>query len=244
MCCLGNRSFWGGGGRGLEYFLWFFHALLHQPPTDATGNPHHLCLVSYRIPEGFTPEVSPHGNDKTMKPFYPTLPSTKAGIESQSKLHGPKQVLAIVSREIGGVQHASSPCELPRNERQVLYIHSKSKASSVLSQGGVIDPLADQIFAMMQSAKVGDSLGHFVRETRPSPEPAFVLACDRQLDDLVRFCAIPDGFSVLTVDPTFNLGDFDVTPTTYRHRLFISTHSGNHSCWSSSQVGRFKSLWN
>ena len=46
-----------------------------------------------------------------------------------------------------------------------------------------------------------------VRETWPSPEPTFVLVCDWQLDDLVRFCAISDVFSVLTVDPTFNLGD-------------------------------------
>ena len=98
----------------------------------------------------------------------------KAGIESQSNVHGPKQVLAIVSRELGGVQHASSPCELPRNEQQVSYIQSKSKAST--SQGGVINPLANQLFAMMQSAKAGDNHGPFVRETRPSPEPAFVLA--------------------------------------------------------------------
>lgn len=79
---------------------------------------------------------------------------------------------------------------------------------------------------MMQSAKLGDSCGLFVRETRPSPEPAFVLARDRQLDDIVRFCTIPDNFSVLTVDPTFNLGDFDVTPMTYRHRLLVSCRSG------------------
>ncbi len=184
--------------------------------------------MSYRIPEGFTPEASPHGNDKAMKPFFPTLPSTKAGVGSQSMSHGPKQVLSIVSRELGGVQNASSPCELPRNERQVSYIRNKSKASRVPSQGGAIDPLADQVFAMMQSAKLGDSLGHFVRETRPSPEPAFVLARDRQLDDVVRFCAIPDNFSVLTVDPTFNLGDFDVTPTTYRHGLLISARSGRN----------------
>ena len=66
----------------------------------------------------------------------------------------------------------------------------------------MIDPLADQVFAMMQSAKIGDILGHFMRETRPFPESAFVLACDWQLDDLERFCAIPEGFSVLTVYPT------------------------------------------
>ena len=85
---------------------------------------------------------------------------------------------------------------------------------------------ADQVFAMTQSAKLGDSLGPFVRETHPSPEPAFILARDRQLNDLVRFCAAPDSFSILTEDPTFNLGKFVVIPTTYRHRLLVSTQSG------------------
>ena len=67
----------------------------------------------------------------------------------------------------------------------------------------------------------------FVRDTRPSPEPAFVVARDRQLDDLVRFCTIPDDFTILTVDPTFNLGDYDVTPTSYRHCLLKSIRSGS-----------------
>ncbi len=79
----------------------------------------------------------------------------------------------------------------------------------------------------MQSAKEKDRMGSFVRETRPSPEPAFVLGRDRQLDDLVRFCAASENFSILTVDPTFNLGDFDVTPTTYRHGLLVSIRTGN-----------------
>ena len=57
---------------------------------------------------------------------------------------------------------------------------------------GVGDVITDQVFAMMQSAKLGDSIVHFVRETWPSPEPAFVLACDRHV---VRFCAIPKSFS-------------------------------------------------
>ena len=54
-----------------------------------------------------------------------------------------------------------------------------------------------------------------------------MLARDRQLDDLVRFCTVGEGFSILTIDPTFNLGDFDVAPTTYRHCLLESTRSGN-----------------
>lgn len=71
----------------------------------------------------------------------------------------------------------------------------------------------------MQQAKVDDHTGKFVRDCCPSPEPVFVLARHQQLDDLVRFCTVPANFAVLTVDPTFNLGDFDVTPTAYRNLL-------------------------
>ena len=58
-------------------------------------------------------------------------------------------------------------------------------ALTATSQGGVINPLADQVFAMMQSAKAGDNLGPFVRKYAwPSPEPAFVLAQDWWLDSV------------------------------------------------------------
>ena len=75
----------------------------------------------------------------------------------------------------------------------------------------------------MQQAKIGDHSGKFVRDTRPSPKPAFVLARDRQLDDVVRFFLYTIiEFSILTVDPTFNLGEFDITPTAYQNLLLQS----------------------
>ena len=49
--------------------------------------------------------------------------------------------------------------------------------------------ISRQVFAMMRSAEE-DVMGKFVQETCPSPEPAFVLASDRQLDDLIRFCTV------------------------------------------------------
>ena len=57
------------------------------------------------------------------------------------------------------------------------------------------------------------------------PKPAIVLACDQQLCDLDRFCCDPSEFSALTIDPTFSLGDFDVTPTAYHHLLLHSKHT-------------------
>ena len=126
--------------------------------------------------------------------------------------------MSAVSKEKGGVISAGSPCDLPRNERQIAYIQRASK-NQVLTTHTLKDPLTDQMFAIMQEAKVGDRYGKFVRDTRLAPEPAFFLARDRQLLDIKRFCTVPSGFSILTVDPTFKLGNFDVTPITYHHQL-------------------------
>ena len=63
-----------------------------------------------------------------------------------------------------------------------------------------------------------------MRDIKAAPEPAIVMASDRQLDDLVRFCGTPSGAEglILTVDPTFSLGDFECTAITYRHLLLVS----------------------
>ena len=52
------------------------------------------------------------------------------------------------------------------------------------------------------------------------------LYTNQQLADLECFCTTSP--SVLSVDPTFNLGPFYVTPTTY-HNLLVKTDRGNHS---------------
>ena len=52
-----------------------------------------------------------------------------------------------------------------------------------------------------------------------APYSMMVLAFDWMLDDVVRFYTVPGNCSVLSVDPTFSLGSFDVTVTTYGHLL-------------------------
>lgn len=81
----------------------------------------------------------------------------------------------------------------------------------------------------MQKAHTEDPASQFIQGIRTTPDPAIILAFDFQLDDLVRFCTSQSRgeFCVLTVDPTFSLGDFDVTPITYRHML-LETKRGNH----------------
>ena len=74
----------------------------------------------------------------------------------------------------------------------------------------------------MQRAFTEDPSKMFVQAVNAAPEPAVVVCTDRQLQDLTRFCTNSIEFSPLTVDPTFNLGDFDVTIITYRHLLLLS----------------------
>ena len=190
-----------------------------------SGDPHHLCLLSYNIPVGFVKIVASHGNSKQSTPFYPTLPSTKVMMTAEVLHSGPKRTVSVVSSNLGGVIGASSSGELPRNERQATYMKHRSGKSHPDSS---CDPRVDQVFAIMQQAKLGDVGGKFVRDTRPAPDPAFVLARDRQLDNMVRFCAGATDFSIFTVDPTFSLGDFDVTPITYHHLLLETVRYGTH----------------
>ena len=76
----------------------------------------------------------------------------------------------------------------------------------------------DELFVVMQKAKAEDT---YVRDIKTSPDPAIVIASDGQLDDLVWFCAPPIGVEscIMTIDPTFSLGEFECTPVTYRQLL-------------------------
>ena len=85
---------------------------------------------------------------------------------------------------------------------------------------GPSDP--DPIFSCMLMCKEsqGQKDGNaFVRLVNGAPFPMMVLAYDWTLDDLVRFCTGPREYAIFGVDPTFSLGDFEVTVTTYHHLL-------------------------
>ncbi len=168
------------------------------------------------MPAGFKPVVNPHGNAKSSKPYYPTWPSTLKLVKNEMGVSVPKDVVSSVSAKVGGVVGATAPGQLPRGEMQVS--NAKRAIKFQGSQG-------DELYVMMQQSKAGDG---FVRDIKISPDPAIVVARDRQLDDLVRFCATPTGVesSILTVDPTFCLGDFECTPTTYRHLLLTTRRYG------------------
>ena len=189
--------------------------------VDASNKPHHLCLVAYYVPDGFQPQPAAHGNCKSEKPFYPTLPSTMIKIKEESINAGPKKVISKVSSELGGVVGASDACILPRNEQQVMKAKSRIKGAKVPTCTS-----NDEFSIVMHHAFLEDSNDQFIRDVKTLREPAVVACYDRQLDDLVRFCTSDYEFGIMTLDPTFSLGDFDVTVVTYRHLLLHSKRTG------------------
>ena len=53
-----------------------------------------------------------------------------------------------------------------------------------------------------------------------------ILCTDSQLLDIERFCIASTSFCPLTIDPTFDLGDFSITVSCYRN-LLLQNKSNN-----------------
>ena len=68
----------------------------------------------------------------------------------------------------------------------------------------------------------------FIRDVRVAPEPLCILTTDRQLNDMVSFCCDPVEFKPFSVDPTFDISDYNVTPITYQHLLLENRRDRKH----------------
>ena len=180
----------------------------------------------YRLPSGFIPKLACHGNSsKDKKPFFATWPSTLDNIKTECLLQGPKSTIEAVCAKAGGILHATAPGQLPRSEKQVSTIAAKEK-SKQKTTGVSVE--SDDLFVVMQRAHTEDPASKFIRSIRAT-DPAIVIADDIQITDMVRFCTSNVEFGILTIDPTFSLGEFDVTPITYRHLLLETRRNGNIS---------------
>ena len=93
-------------------------------------------MMVYYVSDGFQSNVASHGNSKSAKPFYPTLPSILDAI-CKSEPSGAKQIISDVSAQVGGVLSASDPCSLPRSEQQVYDVKCRQKKATYGTPAGV-----------------------------------------------------------------------------------------------------------
>ena len=165
----------------------------------------------------------PHANSTRPESYVRTMPSTLKKLKSVAADLTPK--FAICSSQIEDLQTASSAGALPRNRQQVADIRRRRDDDKEQYFSKKKDPLFS-VMLMCKESEGGKPQDSFVRMVSGAPEPMTVLAYNWSLDDIERFCT-KSPCTVLSVDPTFNLGDFDVTVTTYGHLLLINSR-GKH----------------
>ena len=164
-------------------------------------------------------KFKPHGNTRSNKPFFRTAESTKRHLRELTSKHTPSEVVNLATAEEGGEIYARGASCLPRDRMQ---IKNFKRCQNSTTEENVL-------YSVMLECKLAQGKSEaFVRDVKAAPEPMAVVFYDWQLNDLERCCTNNHSFSVLGVDTTFSLGDFYVTPTTYRHLMLEDAQSGKH----------------
>ena len=129
----------------------------------------------------------------------------------------PKECFDEVFEKCGGVLHTESCGSLPRNKKQITNMRSLANTNVTSNEDE-----RDSLYAIIEQCKQEETgCDPFVRCVQGAPDAMCVLATNLQLQDLVRFCCNPNEYCILGIDPTFSLGEFSVTLTTYRHLQLI-----------------------
>ena len=177
-------------------------------------------LLQYEFDEEEHPvRKKPHGNAKSSKPFARTKASTLQKIKAKSLCKGPSQVYDEVFKEANGLLGFESLEDIPKGRKQVENVKFNSKAVPRRSK--------DELCDLVEKSKLESE--PYIRRIQVTPEPACILATEQQIKDLKRFCTTNTLTpSVFCVDTTFNIGDYYVTATTYRHLMLTDVKYGGH----------------
>ena len=118
--------------------------------------------------------------------------------------------------EVGGMMTASNAASMLREQQQVS--DARRHLRFTTRSGGT-----SELAMMMMKCKAANG-DVFVRFVQAAPEPLCILATDYQLQELEKNCTNSHNFGVLSLDPTFDLGKFYVTPMALR--MFNSKRTG------------------
>ena len=184
-----------------------------------------LALVQYCFEQKehkVTPR--PHANSKQSESYVRTMPSTLKKLKDVTQNLTAKFAVRKYTSD-DSLLTASSAGAIPRNRQQAADMRRHRNVTECAIQGKQKDPLFSVIL-MCKESEGGKTEDAFVRIVSGAPEPMTVLSFNWSLNDLESFCTNQQ-CTVLSVDPTFNLGDFYVTVTTYCH-LLLENSCGNH----------------
>ena len=185
-----------------------------------------VVLVVYKL-DGAEHKVvvKPHGNSILKSAYVRRMDSVKKNLkEALSQSASPKEAIDKVLTAKGGLLQATSAGQLPLSNQHAYNIKHTLKAKDV--PGPLRGKGRDFLYSIMEQCKAVEKGNQYVQEVTCAPEPMAVLATAQQLLDLERFCCDACDFSIMGVDPTFNLGEFSVTPIVYQHLMVIDRKTG------------------
>lgn len=161
-----------------------------------------------------------HGNSKGNRAYRRTFPSTRQLLQSSLKeKDAPKFGLDKIFKSVGDVTEARSLGQLPRGPSDIYNARHAAKKLDRDEHSGSAKGKFDSLWMMLERAKREEVTERFIRECNIHPNLTVVLASDRQLQELKQFCTDPTAFSILGVDPTFNIFEENIslTVTSYRN---------------------------
>ena len=151
--------------------------------------------------------------EKSKKRRSKTTFSVREGISSlQSNNIEGKKAFHHACHNAGGFESARTVADLPTSYGQVHDI----KRNKMNTTNDELVELLDLCQGQVGTTKA------FIRDIRTAPEKTVFLSTDMQLNDIECFCADSHCWSILEVDPTFNICDY-VTITTYKTSIIAQT---------------------
>lgn len=186
-----------------------------------------LIFIQYLF-DGNEQEVQPvaHGNcTRINSPVYVrTKESTVKSLQNIAQKHTPKEAYHFTHKEQGSNLNAESLSDLPRNRAQAKY---QRRGHTNKSNFDGIDSLVILLEQCKRQQLQRDELP-FIRKVVGAPELRCILGYDWQLEDIVTFCTNPAKNAIFGVDPTFNLGKFNVTVSCYSNLKVVDRVTGVH----------------
>lgn len=134
---------------------------------------------------------------------------------------GPREAVRQTKANGGGVTKVESSAQMPRGERQTKYV----RKTLTFSQQQFDGKNNDEVLSVLCRMKEENS--GFIRDVSMGRDSlSIVLASNVQLAEIKKFCTEEVMFTVMQIDPTFNLGPYECTPVSYQNLLLERKSTG------------------
>ena len=130
--------------------------------VDGNGQCHKYALIQYLFDSPKVEvKVKRHGNSKHARPYFCTSESTKKRLQEIATSEKPKETINTLIMESGGELYARSAACVPRDSKQIGYLHEKKHSK---------DP--KPLYSIMLECKLAQGKAEvFVQDVRLLPNP-------------------------------------------------------------------------